>query len=785
MAKLPTRDDLGPMPSARPQRAIARIDGPLAGTGQAEFGRTLVNLGAHLSSKAEQVDEFETERRFQEFKFERQKELDQSMQSIEPGQAAGFAEQWTGGYKEKAKEFFQSVPEKLKGKYDARLFGAEREFYGSANAFGRHEQKRFSVNSLDDHKNRLATTPDLDRARADYDSLLQKNPYLSPIEKDELRRKHLDDLDDQHAETRIRRGDNIDEVLKDLENTTGARAAPKAAPSGGRTSESGLAFIRKQEGFAPTSKWDYKQHSVGYGTKGQPGEKITKEEAERRLVSETNEVSDWITSNVKVPLTQNQHDALVSFGFNLGTDDIAKLLPDINAGNTDRVAERMLSFNKADGKTLPGLVSRRREEAAMYRADGPPMRAAGVDDVVPAEGPDAAPEGEGARLPGKYLHLSPKRRAALIYKAKTAQSWTSQQDVLDDIERIRDTGQPKVGADGTTSLQRASRVLGKNQIDRFASKWKEAEAEYKAVAPLKEMSEDEALAHLSGLLPDAGAEGSDNYKIADRAAQKAESAWKKIKEARLKDPAGAVAKSPEVATAAERIKAVNPEMALGVDENGEISLVSSDGRAPPARATEMILEARMEAQARLGIPSYQRKVLTKREAEQLLDMPADQGLLSERDYTRKLRAAVDKSEELYGRNYGRAAFESAVALHIKGKEHRKEAAGLVSKMVRGEAVKARDFERLNSLEEIDRIGRVFDTQRPLDEDRPAISPMLGAPSAASDTAAAAGKRVAKKPNDQQLEWVSQDPEGRQPIFDLEFGKGAYARAVEALKKKKK
>ena len=165
MATLPTRDSLGPLPSARSGRPIARVDTSAEHAAQANFGKTLLNLGANLSSSADQADEFETERRFQEFEFERQKELDQSMQSIEPGQAAGFAEQWTGGYKEKAKEFFQSVPEKLKGKYDAKLFGAERDFYGTANTFGRHEQKRFSVNSLDDHKNRLATTPDLDRAR--------------------------------------------------------------------------------------------------------------------------------------------------------------------------------------------------------------------------------------------------------------------------------------------------------------------------------------------------------------------------------------------------------------------------------------------------------------------------------------------------------------------------------------------------------------------------------------------------------------------------------------------
>lgn len=826
MATLPTRDNLGPLPSARSGRPIARVDASAELAGQANFGRAVASLGAQLQQSADQADEFETERRFQEFKFEQHKGLQESMRSIEPGQAAGFADRVTKDYFERAKEFKATVPDRLKNQYDAKLFGVERDLYGQSNNFALGEQRRFSVNALEDHKNRLATQADLDGARRDYDDLLKRNPHLTPIEKDELRRKHLDDLDEQHAEGRISRGDY--DVLKDLENTHGARTeteAPKSSvgtgtlPVGGSMAGKSWSDVPRSGG-APESR----EHGgprkggrhAGIDIPGKKGDPVVARDGGTVLFVGSGQGYGNMV-DVQFPdgtVHRFAHMDSVAGGLKAGQkieagSVVGSLGHTGNAGPEFphlhlEVFPDEKTYSSAKGQSSRASWNLRIDPRRYYEggpsvepatavAAAPPVAQRGITQhagLVDVERggalSDATPEGTGAKLPGKYLNLSPKRRAALIYKAKTAQSWTSQQDVLDDIERIRDTGQPKVGADGTTSLQRAERVLGKNQIDRFASKWKEAEAEYKAVSPLKDMSEDEALKHLSDLIPDAGAEGSDSYKIADRAHGKAEAAWKKIKEARLKDPAGSVAKSPEVMQAAERIRAVNPEVSLAQDENGELVLSTRDGSVPPTRATEIMLDARMEAQARMGIPSYQRKVLTKREAEQLLDMPADQGLLSERDFTRKLRAAADRSEQMYGPQYGRPAFESAVALHIKGKEHREEAAGLITKMIKGEAVKQRDFENMMILEQIDQIGRVFDVQRPLDEARPAIFSAEPAPqSFPKGGGFKVQEQMAKKPNDAQVEWVAQDPEARQPIFDLEFGRGAYARAVEALKKKKK
>jgi len=782
VAKLPSREDLGGMPSARSGRAIATIDATAPARAMQRFGRSIAGAGqeigdAILKFAEDPAAEYETERRFQEFKFQQMQGLEERMRSVQPGQADGFADTWADEYQERAREFFGTVPDHLKPKYDNKLFGVERDLYRSAATFSRNEQKRFALNSIEDDVSRLALSPDLDSARSDLDSLLQLNPYLTPIEKDEVRRKALDVLEEQNIEWRIRRGDDLDEIIRDLETGgTPDRAA-------GRVSESGLDFIKRQEGFAPVAKWDFKQYSVGYGTKGRPGERITPEEAEARLREEVGKVSDWLDRNVKVPLSQEQHDALVSFGFNLGTGNLEKLLDDINAGNFERVAERMLSFNKAGGRTLPGLVRRRQEEAMMFLSGATPMQ-----EIQVAQAQTEGMTDQGARLPSlsKYPNLSPQRRSALLNKARVARSAITQQEVKDDIERIRRTGEPLVREDGTTSLDRASRFLTKNQVDQLRIQWDEARMEYEAISPLRNLSElededgmSDVDRHFAALQPDENST-EESYASRARVLDKALAEWEKIREERRKDPALAVNDQPEVRTAFEIIQARVPEASIVQHDDGELDVEVAEGQPAVSalKAQEMVMEARLEAQARLGIPEVYRSPITRKQAEKLLDMP-DPSLLNEKEFYDKLRAAADKAEETYGPRFGRMAFESAVRFKLREKEHKEIAAGVIAKMARGEPVTQRDINRINTLDEIALMDRVFSDQFIPDfmvreTDRPFISPQF-----ARETLPAinefAAREAAKRPTPAQIDWVKQDPKNRAQIFDIEFGRGAWAR----------
>ena len=168
-----------------------------------------------------------------------------------------------------------------------------------------------------------------------------------------------------------------------------------------------LGFIKQQEGYQSSAKWDKRQWSNGYGTRARQGERIDRDEAERRLRRETSEVERWLDENVGVNLTPHQRGGLVSFGFNLGTGALDRLKDDINAGDFGRVAGRMKTFNKAlneeTGKLEPmeGLTSRRTREAALV-SGGAQLPAVGElpeetrEAVTRATNPDAPVVGEYA-----------------------------------------------------------------------------------------------------------------------------------------------------------------------------------------------------------------------------------------------------------------------------------------------------------------------------------------------------------------------------------------------------
>lgn len=753
-----------------------------------------MTAGLVLGEINDKADEFETERRFQEFKWAQTQDLDGAMRAVKPGEAGGFAETWTGNYSTRAKEFFASVPDHLKPKYDARLFDTEREMYGSAATFARGEQKRFSVQSLEDHKNRVAASGDIDKSKRDYEELLNANPFLTEIEKDEIRRKHLSDIEENYVQNRISQGADIDEIIKELEKAPPA-AKQRPAPLGAEhaASQSGLDFIKGHEGYTPTSKWDYKQYSVGYGTKGMPGESISKEEAERRLIEETVTVGSWLDKNVTVPLTENERDALISFGFNLGTDDLELLLPDINAGRKDVVARRMRSFNRAGGEVLSGLVRRRNEEAALFLRPGPvrEKRVQVAEAGTPGTATDAPPAGAAppsgepvsgeagvgvsadgtAKLPSaeevsRFQYLTGDRRVQLLGAARRAKEtslqsklWDFKQQIEDDVRSRRETGVGRTGMD----LETIQKTVEPSVWNRYQLDARKADLEYEATRELKTMPTERMTTYLPTLVPK---EGEADYDIKADVYTKAKKIADDIREAREKDPAASVADFPEVKAAAEKFAAAQKEGGADIGE---------------------LLKIRLDAQERAGIPESDRSPITKAEAQALLDLPSNPYLLTEKEYRKRLQSAADRAEEQYGPLAARQVFEAAVRFHVKDKTGSEAAAGMLTKMARGEPVTRDDYRRMTALQDIDTVSRSFDaTLSPwLDEegDRPAISPLYGKDSLEFATNYAA-EQANVKPNAKQEQWIRDNPD-QWSVYDAKFGRGAAARALSATPSKGK
>ncbi len=134
-----------------------------------------------------------------------------------------------------------------------------------------------------------------------------------------------------------------------------------------KTSQKGVDLIKSFEGCrlsaykCPAGVW-----TIGYGHTGNvcKGMAITQEKAEALLRE------DLVKFELKVSKygpqyewNQNEFDALVSFAYNIGSID---QLTDRGRRSREAIAEKILQYNKANGKALNGLVRRRKEERALF-----------------------------------------------------------------------------------------------------------------------------------------------------------------------------------------------------------------------------------------------------------------------------------------------------------------------------------------------------------------------------------------------------------------------------------
>jgi lysozyme len=138
-----------------------------------------------------------------------------------------------------------------------------------------------------------------------------------------------------------------------------------------KISKNGLDLIKHFEGCeleaykCPAGVW-----TIGYGhiKTAVEGMTITQHQADEMLIEEMNEYEGYINNSVRVDLTQNQFDAMVSWVYNLGSGNLnaSTLLKVLNSGDYAGVPEQMLRWNKAGGRVLEGLTRRRQAEADLF-----------------------------------------------------------------------------------------------------------------------------------------------------------------------------------------------------------------------------------------------------------------------------------------------------------------------------------------------------------------------------------------------------------------------------------
>lgn len=146
-----------------------------------------------------------------------------------------------------------------------------------------------------------------------------------------------------------------------------------------RTSAKGRAAITQREGNIlkayPDPATGGEPWTIGVGhtsAAGPPkvvkGMTITAADSDEILARDLKEVEKAVNEAVKVRLSQNEFDALVSLAFNIGNGAFAKstLVKKLNAGDKAEAADQFLVWNKAAGKVMKGLITRREAERAQF-----------------------------------------------------------------------------------------------------------------------------------------------------------------------------------------------------------------------------------------------------------------------------------------------------------------------------------------------------------------------------------------------------------------------------------
>jgi lysozyme len=140
-----------------------------------------------------------------------------------------------------------------------------------------------------------------------------------------------------------------------------------------------LTFIKKAEGGLYLKAYldSGGVPTIGYGStydfdkqrKVQMGDVITKEQAEKWLKITTGKDAEEIKRVVKVPLNNNQLNALISFVYNVGINGFkaSTMLKLLNSGaDKNEVAKQFDRWIYDNGVIVKGLINRRKAEKDLF-----------------------------------------------------------------------------------------------------------------------------------------------------------------------------------------------------------------------------------------------------------------------------------------------------------------------------------------------------------------------------------------------------------------------------------
>lgn len=115
--------------------------------------------------------------------------------------------------------------------------------------------------------------------------------------------------------------------------------------------------------------------TIGFGTTVYPngikvkkGDTCTEAQAKAYMAHDLKKFESAVNNAVKVPLNQNQFDALVSLAYNIGAGAFSgsTLVKKLNANDFRGASDQFDVWVNAGGKRMQGLVNRRAKEKTLF-----------------------------------------------------------------------------------------------------------------------------------------------------------------------------------------------------------------------------------------------------------------------------------------------------------------------------------------------------------------------------------------------------------------------------------
>jgi len=138
-----------------------------------------------------------------------------------------------------------------------------------------------------------------------------------------------------------------------------------------KTTPQTIILIKQFEGFAPKAyKCPAGVLTIGYGhviTSGEPRD-ISERQANKFLLADVEKVEAAISRLVKVALSRNQFDALVSLVFNIGIGAFSRssLLKLLNNSDFAAAAAQFTRWVYVNKQPVTGLQNRREAEKSLF-----------------------------------------------------------------------------------------------------------------------------------------------------------------------------------------------------------------------------------------------------------------------------------------------------------------------------------------------------------------------------------------------------------------------------------